>query len=198
MLEESEQEYDKALALDPGNPGFRSAGFTYASLGKYEKALKAFDLDEGSSLTLFNYGKIMLSKNRIEEAITYYDALLEQEPNGVFYYFAWSMKFIINENYQDAFIALQKFENENPLDGEFWFTMAQIYGLMGDERSCARTLERAIDKGYFNYPLIQNDSDFDHVRNGQKFFRVMLKAREKHEDFKQKYYQNRTKSINLN
>jgi tetratricopeptide (TPR) repeat protein len=192
MLEESELEYNIALALDPGNPRFRSAGFTYESLGKYEKSLKAFDLDRGSSLTLFKSGDIMFSTNRIKESVTYYDALLKQETSGAFHYLALAMKFIVDENYVDAFKAMQKYEIENPLDGEMWFSIARRYGLMGDEKNCARTLERAIEMGYYNYPSILTDIYFNNIRNGENFNRVMLKAKVKHEDFKQKYYQFRS------
>jgi len=191
MLEESEQEYDIALALDPGNPRFRSAGLTYISLGKYEKALKAFDLDKGSSFSVFNYADIMTITNQNEEAITYFDALLEQEASGSLYHTALAMKHIIHKNYQDAFNEMQKFESENPPDSEWWFSISRIYGLMGDEISCVRTLERAIDKGYYNYPYIQTGLYFDRVRKGQNFQRVVLKAKKKYEDFKLKYYQNR-------
>jgi len=58
MLEESEKEYDRALAIDPGNPRFRSAGITYDCLGKYEKAIQAFNLDKGSSLALNSIAEI--------------------------------------------------------------------------------------------------------------------------------------------
>ncbi|MCH7680891.1 protein kinase, partial [candidate division KSB1 bacterium] len=44
MLEESEKMFDRALAIDPGNRRFRSAGITYACLGKYDIAVPAFNL----------------------------------------------------------------------------------------------------------------------------------------------------------
>ena len=82
MLEESEKEYDRALAIDPGNRRFRSAGLTYQCLGKYEKAIEAYNLDKGSSYTLNVTATIFYRQGEMQKAIETCNTLLTHEQVG--------------------------------------------------------------------------------------------------------------------
>ena len=60
FLEESKKEIEKALALDPENPRFRSGIITYMFLGEYKEALDIFNLDSESPFTLNLLGRGLL------------------------------------------------------------------------------------------------------------------------------------------
>ena len=188
MLEESEKEYDRALAIDPGNPRFRSAGFTYKCLGKYEKAVLAFNLDKGSSLALNVIAEIFYRQGEKQKAIETWNTLLAQEPTGVFSFFSTAMKALIEGETETARTAMTELEQTNPADAELWFTIAEIYGLLGDAGSSARTLEEGINRGYFNYPYMASDSFFDRVRSAPEFQMVLEIAKVRHETFKERFF----------
>jgi len=188
MLEESEKEYDTALTIDPGNLRFRSAGFTYVCLGKYEKAIEAFNLDRGSSLALCEIADIFFRQGKKVEAIETYNILLTQERSGVFWHFGVAGKAIIEGKTNKAGSVIIELEQANPTDAEIWFTIAEFYGLLGDEVGSARTLEKGVDRGYFNYPFMLSNSFFDPVRSSSEFQRVLARAKAKHEAFKNKIF----------
>ena len=190
MLEESEKEYDRALAIDPGNPRFRSAGITYDVLGNYEKAIQAVNLDKGSSFALYQRARIFYQQGKKQKAIETWNTLLAQEPTGVFSFFSTAMTALVEGETEKAGAAVNELEQTNPADAEIWFYMAEIYGLLGDAGSSARTLTEGINRGYFNYPYLVSHSFFDRVRSAPEFQRVLEMARVRHEAFKEQFFPN--------
>ena len=153
MLEESEKEFDRALAIDPGNRRFRTAGLTYVSLGKYEKAVQVFNLDKGSSLTLAWTARIFHLQGQEQKAIATWNTLQAQEPSGSTFSFYSTVRLALVEGETErARTAIIELEQANPADAEVWFLVAEMYGLLGDASSTARALEEGVHRGYFNYP----------------------------------------------
>ena len=192
MLEESEKEYDRALAIDPGNRRFRSAGITYDCLGKYEKAIQACNLDKGSSFALVTIARIFYRQGKMQKAIATCNTLLTQEQAGVstFSFFSTAIRALAESETETARTAMTELEQAHPADAEIWFLIAEIYGLIGDAVSTARTLEEAVNRGYFNYPWMVSDSFFDGVRSAPEFQRVLEMAKVRHEAFKEKFFLN--------
>jgi len=188
MLEDSEKEYDRALAIDPGNPRFRSAGITYKCLRKYEKAVQALNLDKGSSLALNQIAEIFYRQGEKQKAIETLNELLAQERTGVFSFFSTAMKALIEGETETARMAMTELEQTNPADAELWFTVAEIYGLLGDAGSSARTLEEGVNRGYFNYPYMVSNSFFDRVRSAPEFQNVLEMAKVRHDTFKERFF----------
>ena len=83
---------------------------------------------------------------------------------------------------------MTELEQAHPADAEIWFLIAEVYGLLGDAVSTARTLEEAVNRGYFNYPWMVSDSFFDRVRSAPEFQRVLEMAKVRHEAFKEKFF----------
>ena len=71
-------------------------------------------------------------------------------------------------------------------DAEAWFHFAENYGLLGDKDGCVRTLKRAVNGGFFNYPFMLTDSLLDSVRDDPEFQRILETAKAKHEAFKKR------------
>ncbi|TDI81486.1 MAG: tetratricopeptide repeat protein, partial [Caldithrix sp.] len=190
MLEESEKMFDRALAIDPGNRRFRSAGVTYACLGKYEKAVHAFNLDKGSSLALVWTADIFYLQGQEEKALETWNTLLAQEPTGTFSFFSRARLALVEGDTETARTAITELERANPADAEEWVAIAGIYGLLGDAVSTARALEEGVNRGYFNYPYMAANSLFDRVRSAPEFQRVLEMAKVRHEAFKEKFFLN--------
>ena len=188
MLDESEKEFDLALAIDPGNPRFRSAGVTYRYLGKYEKAIEAYNLDKASSFTLLETAFVFYYQGEKEESIKTWNTLLTQESTGWFSLLGKAMKGFIEGESEMVRKALSELEKLNPSDPELWFIVGEIYSLLGDAGSCARTLEEGVNRGYYNYQCMVSHSSFDKVRNTVDFQRVLEMAKVQHDRFKNRFF----------
>ena len=189
MLEESEKEFDQALSLDPGNPRFRGAGVTYHHLGKYEKSVKALNLDKGSSYSLIEMGMIHHHRNEMESALKTWIKLGEQETSPGFYsFYAKAMKAVIENKNEEAKSVIAEFEKTKPSDGELWYYVAVTYALTGDAAGTARALEEGLTRGYFNYPNIASNPFFDLVRKSDEFQRVLENIRIRHNNFREKFF----------
>jgi serine/threonine protein kinase/tetratricopeptide (TPR) repeat protein len=188
MLDESEREYEKALTIDPENPRFRSASVTYMALGKYDKAWQALDLDPYSPYSFNVKGKILIIKGQKEQAIEYFNKVLDIEGEADEHYEATILKAFIQNKNEEALRATKNREESNTPDSEIWFLIAENYGLIGAKRDCIRTLNKAIEMGYFCYPFFLTDPFLDSVRDEPEFRKLLSIAKEKHEAFKKKYY----------
>ena len=189
MLEESEKECDQALAIDPGNPRFRSAGLTYRCFGKYEKAVQAINLDKGSSFTLVETAFIFYRQGEKQKAIETFNMLLAQENKPGFYLFtSTAMKALAEGKAEAARESITELEQTNLADGELWYIVAEMYGLLGDAASSSRTMEEGVNRGYFNYPFMVSDSLLDQVRSAPEFQRVLEMAKVRHNTFRKQFF----------
>ncbi len=188
MLNEAKQEMEKALNLDPKNPGFRSIIITYRFAGEYEKALKTAKIFKESAFILGHAGFALLQQGNRNQALEYFNRVIEMEPEGLMALWVTGIKATIEGHMEEGSIAAQKFERYNVADAEAWFHFAESYGLMGDKKGCVRSLKRAVDGGFFNYPFLQTDSFLDSVRDDPEFQRILETAKAKHEAFKKKLF----------
>jgi len=188
MLEESDKENKIALSLDRNNLRFRSAGITSLALGKFEEAINYFNLDKGSAWSTSWLGFVSLKQGDKKKNLKYIEQIIKIEPEGLSAVWAKGMKAVIEKNYSAGLEVIRKLEQTNPLDGEIRYMLGFFYALLGDTKACLRTLQIAIDGGFFSYPLMLNDSFLDPVRDDPDFQTVLLNAKKKHEAFKDKYF----------
>jgi serine/threonine protein kinase/Tfp pilus assembly protein PilF len=187
MLEEAGRECDIAISLDPKRE-FRSAGFVYVCLGKHEKALQAFNLDPESSFGLSWKGQLYLRQDKLDLALENLNRVIAMDPNSTSGYWAVAMRAYLEGNMEEGIKELRNIEKENPTDGEVWYNLANVYGLLGDKTSCLKCLRIAVEKGCYNYPFMLTDFFLDSVRNEPEFQAILALAKEKHETFKKKFF----------
>jgi eukaryotic-like serine/threonine-protein kinase len=187
FLEKARDEMEKAVSLDPGNPKFRSIGVTYLYLGDYEKALRGLERDSASTFSLAWTASTYFQMHQFDRALPILNRVIEREPRSSFGSFCTSMKLFIEKKDQEIRERLRGEEQLTVLDGENWYDIAWSYGLLGDSDGAARLLLRAVDGGFFNYPLMLRDPVFEAVRGSAPFQRALAAARAKYEAFKEKY-----------
>jgi serine/threonine protein kinase/tetratricopeptide (TPR) repeat protein len=188
MLNESVLEMEKAVSLDPKNQEFRSIIITYRFVGEYEKAIETSRIYKESAFTLGEQGEAFLRQGKQKQAIACFDRVIAMEPDGLMALSVTGMKAFIEGNIDNGRDAGRKFEQYNIADAEAWYHFASYYGLLGDTEGCIRTLQRAVDGGFFNYPLMLTDSFLDSVRDDPEFQRILDMARAKHEAFKKRFF----------
>jgi len=190
MLNESEQEVEKALTFHPNNPRFRSVGLTYLYLGKYKKALEAFDLDKGSVFALRGKGTTFLREGQRSLAIDCFNRILELEPEGQSGLNVAGIKAYLEGNNEEGLRTTHRWEQEATHDAETLYGIAINYSLLGDKAGCVRVLRKAVDGGFFNYLFMLRDPFLDPVRDDPEFQRVLAMAKAKHEAFRKRFFSN--------
>ncbi len=188
MLGESIEEMEKAVTLDPKNPGFRSIIITYRFAREYEKAVETSKIYKESAFILGHAGAALLQQGNRKQAVEYFDRVIDMEPDGLVALWVTGLKAFIEGNIEVGLTAVRKFEQINIADAEAWYHFAENYALLGDKAGCVRTLRRAVDGGFFNYPFMLVDSFLDPVRDDPEFERILKPAKAKHEAFKKKFF----------
>ncbi|MHA2032965.1 MAG: tetratricopeptide repeat protein, partial [Candidatus Kariarchaeaceae archaeon] len=184
FLEESEKEIEKALSIDSQNPRFRSAIITYMYLGKYDQTLKSFNLDRESPLTLNYLGEIAFRQGDKELALRYFEKSLQIKDEIGEFYFASAFVEYMKGNLEKVAEVNLKRELTNPADGEIWYEIAQIYGLLGMKEDCGRALKKSIEMGYICYPFMRRDSFLDSIRHDPAIQYLLEEAQKNHEELK--------------
>lgn len=183
------QEMEKAIAIDPMNPGFQSIGITYMWAGEYEKAFEVLKNYPPSARTYFGIqGLALFRQGKKEQAIKYFDRVIELEPEGLSALMVAATKAYIEDEIEEGIAIASKFEQYDVEDAEAWYLNAGNYGLLGDRDGCIRCLQRAVDGGFFNYPLIQTDFFLDSVRDEPEFHKILESAKQKHNAFKKMFF----------
>ncbi len=187
LLEESKKEGEKALALDPENNRFRSINHTYIYLGEYENALRVSYLDTGTAWGFSHRGEIYLRLGLRDKAIDDFNQVLKMQQKSILVFWSEGMKAYLEGSTNEGIQAAMNWEQTNPTDGESWYHIGSLYGLHNDNAGCIRSLEKAIEGGFFNYPYMLTDMFLDNVRDDPGFKMVLSLAKEKHERFKVKF-----------
>lgn len=186
MLNESIKEFEKATALDPNTP--TTVGTSYIAIGDYDKAFKAFEWQDTNLLFLGFQGILLYRQGNKDQALEYFDRVISLEPEGLIAGWITGYKALIEGNIDEGLKATRKIEQANISDAEAWYHFAENYALLGDIEGCIRTLRRAVDGGYFNYPFMLTDSFLDSVRDEPEFQKIIEQAKEKHLAFKKRFF----------
>ena len=75
--------------------------------------------------------------------------------------------------YKDAILSFDKALKFKPNYVNAWFNKASIYALQGDVDQSIRNLKKAIALDPSTRTYAKNDSDFDLVRNHQRFKKLL-------------------------
>ena len=186
-LKEAAKEEEIALNLEPDNPRISiKMGTTQIYLGDYEEALTQFERHNENPFSLAWQSQIHLRLGNRERALNLIKKVIEMDQEGVGHWVR-SMKYHLEGEPEKGLRVLQKLE-ENLVDAEQFYNIANLYGLLGFNEECIRTLRKAVSRGFFSYPVLQNDSFLDPVRNEPDFLEVLEEARIKHEAFGRRYF----------
>ncbi len=188
MMDASIQEMEKAVALDPKNPRFRSIIITYRFAGEFDKAFEISRIFEESPFILGHVGAALLQQGNRKQAVEHFDRAMDIEPDGLIALWATGLKASVQGNFEEGLAAARRFEQINVADAEAWYHFAENYGLLGDKDGCVRALQKAVDGGFFNYPFMLTDSFLDSARDDPGFQRILEMAKAKHEAFKKKLF----------
>ena len=187
MNEESMTAMTTALEIDPSNPTFKSAGFSFIIGGRYDDAVKALRLGS-RDLAVAWEGEIAIRRGQFEEARAKWSQVIASDPEGYLHLFATGLLSALDGDYKRGIEAARKLEDANLADGEGWYFLAGLYCINQEIDKCISVLDTAVERGYFAYPHMLKCRFLDPARGTPGFDAVLDKARLKHEAFKEKFF----------
>ncbi|MGH9760561.1 MAG: tetratricopeptide repeat protein, partial [Blastocatellia bacterium] len=191
FLPESAQEAEVARQLDPEVKINSSAMNAYLYMSQYDRFLKSLPDFEDSSFVTFYRGYVNYYLKDFAHASSNFDRAYALDPS-LFPQIGKSLSFGIAGQHQDAKDLLQDIEKkvqENGVsDPEALYKIAQAYIALGEKPSGIRMLRRSIEDGFFCYPYLTTDPLLDPVRSDPEFAALIEEARNRHEEFKKKFF----------
>jgi serine/threonine protein kinase len=195
LLEEGMQEFQRAVALNPGNNGAHyRIGETYLFGCEYQKALDKFetiDPDFNPDIRAAHICLALIGLGRKEDAMrslrTYLDAH-PKDAGGL----VTSVEAIVHALFQrekDAEDAIQRAATRRGA-GHFHHTeyhIACAYALMNKKDLALEWLRKSVAEGFNCYPLFERDSNLANLKSDPGFLDLLAAEKKRHESFREKY-----------
>jgi eukaryotic-like serine/threonine-protein kinase len=180
----------RILEIDPLTPVYRFVpGLLSLSAGEFADAIPSFDdairLDPANPLLLFLRAHALALDGKTEEAIAQF-ADLERRCGD--HYFCQLGAIMTAALRQDTTAAEEhitsSFEAITAADPHWSWMLAECYALLGKQEIAFTWLERAVDKGFLNYPMIGRwDPLLADLRQHLEFAKLLQRLRELWEKF---------------
>jgi Tfp pilus assembly protein PilF len=181
LLEEASHECDTALALDPGNYGFRSCALVFSEMGKPERAEDFIRLDAGSEWSANSTVHTLLRESKLAEA----REKVQKMSNNPYYHRDLLEACLQPRPPSD--LDRIAHETESALlhepDPEPSYFQATTMAFCGQKEIGARLLKSAIERNYCAYAALQSDPLLAKLRGTPEFSQLLSAAKECQEKF---------------
>ncbi len=170
--------YDQALAIKPDlHDAFYNKGIALGNLGRYEEAIAAFDqavaIKPDEHDTFYNKGIALGNLGRYEEAIAAYDQALAIKPDNHDTFTNKGNALGYLGRYEEAIAAYDQALAIQPDKHDAFYNKACCYGLQEDVVKAVESLKHAIKLNPKYREYAKTDSDFDGVRDDERFRAVI-------------------------
>jgi Tfp pilus assembly protein PilF len=174
MLQQSTNECNTALALDPGNYTFRSCAWAFMELGKTERARDFIRLDAGSEWAAYATPSLLLREGKIQEAR---EAV--QRMSGAPIYHRDLLEACLQlRPAADLDRMAQEAETTQPSepDPETWYYQGTIFAFCGKKQAALHLLQSAVGQNYCAHENLLSDPLFAKLRTDTAFDKVLTAA----------------------
>ena len=161
--DEAEKEFKRALKIDKNYAdAHNNLGVIYYMDKRYGKAIKeyrkAIRLKEYSASFYSNLGTALFASKRYDEAAANYQRALELDP-------------MIFERQSTG--GVQAHMSSPQEKARYAYTLARLFGKLGDNDRCLKYLRMAIEEGYPRIENVHKDEEFAAVRQDPRFADLM-------------------------
>lgn len=178
-------EMEKAIALDSKNQAYRSIIVSYFFAGELEKTIEAGRLFEESAFILLFQGLAYFNLGKDAEALECFNRVIQIDPGNRQAISSGIVKAFLEGDMEAAVAYASTYEQFDSGDAEAWYFISFLYGMLGEKEACIRCLRKAVEGGFFNYPLMARDQNLDAARDEPEFQEILEEARKKHLAFKE-------------
>jgi len=191
MLPESIAEAERARGFDPEVKINSSALNSYLYLGQYDKFLQSLPASN-SSYILFYRALTEYHEKKWRQAAEGFNSAYDLDPKLLPAQIGKALSYAIAHQNRRGLELLHETENRieasGVSDAELIYKVAQAYAVLGDKQSALHMLGHAIEGGFFCYSYFVRDPLLDSLRDQPEFRRRMQEARQRHEEFKAKFF----------
>jgi serine/threonine protein kinase/tetratricopeptide (TPR) repeat protein len=174
MLEQSTNECNTALALDPGNYAFRSCAWAFMELGKTERAAEFVRLDAGSEWAAYAMPSILLREGKISEA----REAVKRMPAAPRYHRDLLEACLQLRPAAELDRMAQEAETSLPTepDPETWYYQGAIFAFCGKKQASLHLLQSAVEQNYCAHANLLSDPLLAKLRTDTAFDKVLTAA----------------------
>jgi len=191
MLKESVAECEEARQYNPQVKINSAALNSYLYQGEYAKFMQSLPSND-SVYILFYHGFGQYYLNNYERAAKDFDHAFERDPSLLPADVGKALSYSIRHDNASGLELLRqtegKIEERGVTDAEGIYKVAQAYAVLGDKTSALHMLRHSIGGGFFCYPYFVRDPLLQNIRNEPEFQALMSQARERHEQFKARFF----------
>jgi serine/threonine protein kinase len=180
----------KLLEIDPLTPIYQTLpGLLAMMAGEYRRALapmaKGLKLEPENPAIRFYYGQLLVLNDRVDEGLGVFDDLAKEMPEGFFGKLALAFKHAVRGNRDEVLRAItEDVKAAVAGDLQYSWNLAQCFALVNEKEQALEWLEKAVELGLTNYPMISRlDPFLENLRDEPRFERLLETARERWEAF---------------
>jgi len=172
--EEAIQSYDKAVDINPDDhEAWYARGLALSVLGRKEEAVQSYDravaIKPDDHAAWNNRGNALSDLGRKEEAVQSCDRAVDINPD---LYEAWYNRGLALSDlgrYEEALQSYDRSLQIQPDDADSYYNKACCYSLQKKIELAIETLQQAIALNSKYQEMAKTDSDFDRIRNDDRF-----------------------------
>jgi eukaryotic-like serine/threonine-protein kinase len=174
MLEQSTQECNTALALDPGNYTFRSCAWAFMELGKTDRAADFIRLDAGSEWAAYIMPSLLLREGKVAEA----REAVKHMPTVPRYHRDLLEACLQLRSPAELDRLAQEAEASLPTepDPETWYYQGALFAYCGKKQAALHLLQSAVEQNYCAHENLLSDPLLVKLRTDTEFDKVLTSA----------------------
>jgi tetratricopeptide (TPR) repeat protein len=177
-LQEAEQCFRKNLCLVASS--YENLGRSLIRQEKYEEALqnslRAVELDPENAMYWDLVGNAHLELNQLDEAQEMFEKAIDLNPDWSVGYYDLGVVFSMMKGRESA--AMELFNHAIALNKEWplpYYAIACLFALQNKKKSALNYLHKAILQGFKDRKHVDNDHDFDSLRDDKEFQEIIAK-----------------------
>jgi serine/threonine-protein kinase len=191
MLNESVEECEKARQNNPKVKISSAAINSYLYLGEYEKFFQSLPANDSAYIQFYR-GFADYYMNHRDQAANEFDVAFAHNSSILPVNVGKALSYSIKHDNARGLKLLQqtedRIEERGVSDPELIYKVAQAYAVLGDKVSALHMLRHSIGGGFFCYPYFAGDPLLQNLRGSADFQALLNEARERHEQFKAKFF----------
>ena len=174
MLEQSTEECNTALALDPGNYSLRSCAWVFMELGKTGRAADFVRLDAGSEWAAWVMPSLLLREGKIQEA----REAVKHMPSASRYRRDLLEACLQLRSNADLERMAQEAETGVPAepDPEGWYYQGTLFAFCGKKQAALHLLQSAVERNFCAHENLLSDPLLAKLRADASFNKLLTSA----------------------
>jgi non-specific serine/threonine protein kinase len=181
---------ERTIRIDPLNPAAHfHSGFNRLWEGEFALALEVLrKLHQSFTedlLTTWSYGLSLAYMDKIDEAGLIFDQIAREQPGGFFADLSLALKCALEGKKSEALRRLDSNPRlQNTRDFQYVYWITECYALIDEKERALDWLERDVDLGMINYPLMNElDPFLKNIRGEERFRKLMTRVKKEWDEF---------------